>query len=155
MDRTYKLKHLAKQRQAGESYPDGTGLQRYCRHHRTTAVEELFMRSLSLSIGDAISSISTLPCPSDSKQTCHYQVVGILDSFISNRQNILSIMSIAAPLTMTPSTGCSLFNKYGLWYNSTLVGDVCNQKGEKKGNRSDVKEYVYTVKRGSLSNRRT
>src|SRR5664279_1578826 len=57
-------------------------------------------------------------------------------------------MSIAAPLTMTPSTGCSLFNKYGLWYNKHPLSVMFVTRREKKGNRSDVKEYVYTVKRG-------
>src|SRR5664279_6644217 len=57
-------------------------------------------------------------------------------------------MSIAAPLTMTPSTGCSLFNKYGLWYNKHPFSMVFVTRREKKGNRADVKEYLYTVKRG-------
>jgi ribosomal protein L37AE/L43A len=39
-------------------------------------------------------------------------------------------------------------NKYGLWYNKHLLSVMFVTRREKKGNRSDVKEYVYTVKRG-------
>jgi len=39
-------------------------------------------------------------------------------------------------------------NKYVLWYNKHPLSVMFVTRREKKGNLSDVKEYVYTVKRG-------
>jgi hypothetical protein len=67
MDRTYKLKHLAnKGKRAKVIQTDRlTEILPTSSHDSSGGA---FMRSPSLSIGDAISSISTLRCPSDSNR---------------------------------------------------------------------------------------
>ena len=81
------------------------------------------------------------------KQTCQYQVVGTLTSFISNRQNDFVYHVHRSSLDADSKRRLFIINKYGLWYNRYPFSMIFASRKEKKG-KGKAKEYVYTIKQG-------
>ena len=79
------------------------------------------------------------------KQTCQYQVVGTLKSFISNRQNDFVYHVHRSSLDETNKHRLFTINKYGLWYHRYPFSTVYIARKEKKGK---IKGHVYTAKQG-------
>ena len=131
MDRTYKLKHLANKGKLAKVIQT---VQAYRDTADIIAREQwrcFYEKSQSFNRRCDIKHIDT-PLSERFKQTCQYQVVGTLDSFISNRQNDFVYHVHRSTLNEDAKHRMFTINKYGLWYNKPpLVGDVCNQKGEK------------------------
>jgi len=139
MDRTYKLKHLANKGKLAKVIQTVQG-------YRNTA--DIIAREQWKCFYEKSQSFNRRCDIERFKQTCQYQVVGTLDSFISNRQN--DFVYNVHRSTLNDDTKHRMFtiNKYVLWYNKHPLSVMFVTRREKKGNLSDVKEYVYTVKRG-------
>ena len=146
MDKTYKLKHLAnkgkqvKVIQTIRAYRDTASLIAWDQWRCFYESAQPFNRQCD------IKRIETL-LSERFKQTCQYQVVGTLDSFIANRQNDFVFHIHQSTLKDDSKHRMFTINKYGLWYNKYPFSMVLiSRRG--KGKQSNNKEYVYTAKQG-------
>ena len=147
MNRTYKLKHLAnkgkqmKVIKTVRAYRDTAALIARDQWRCFYESARPFNKQCDIKhIGTQLSERF--------KQTCQYQVVGTLDSFISNRQNDFVYHIHRSAFNEDTKHRMFTVNKYELWYNKYLFSVMFVTRKEKKGKRSKDKEYIYTVKHG-------
>ena len=147
MNRTYKLKHLAnkgkqmKVIKTERAYRDTAALIARDQWRCFYESARPFNKQCDIKhIGTQLSERF--------KQTCQYQVVGTLDSFISNRQNDFVYHIHRSAFNEDTKHRMFTVNKYELWYNKYLFSVMFVTRKEKKGKRSKDKEYIYTVKHG-------
>lgn len=82
------------------------------------------------------------------KQTCQYQVVGMLDSFISNRKNDFVVSVCHSSLDERTKLDLLFINKYGLWFKDSVQIPVFDDKGKKiKGQYRDIEHSTIKLAR--------
>lgn len=82
------------------------------------------------------------------KQTCQYQVVGVLNSFIANRQN--DFVRIVGKSKLEERKKIELFyiNKYEKWFAMAVTMPAYNEKGEKiEGKSIKIEEETIRLAR--------
>lgn len=65
------------------------------------------------------------------KQTCQYQVVGVLDSFLSNRQNDFAKMVYNSPLREKAKAELYYINRGKLWFKPSGIMPEFDEKGKR------------------------
>ncbi len=82
------------------------------------------------------------------KQTCQYQVVGILKSFIANRQNEFVSIVYQSQLNEQKKTQLLYINNYGLWFAPAVSMPVYDKKGKKvKGEKQEIDSETIRLAR--------
>jgi len=81
------------------------------------------------------------------KQTCQYQVVGTLDSFISNRQNDFVYHIHRSAFNEDTKHRMFTVNKYELWYNKYLFSVMFVTRKEKKVAVQGQRVHIYSQAR--------
>jgi transcriptional regulator with PAS, ATPase and Fis domain len=129
MNRTYRLKHWANR---GKQ----TKILAVFKEYRLTAKRiadhqwYLFFSENGFNKNHQVKDI-TSALSERYKQVCQYQVVGMLESYISNRKNDFINHVYNSSLTGQAKLELLYINKYGLWFRNNVKIPVFNNNGKK------------------------
>jgi sRNA-binding regulator protein Hfq len=146
MNRTYRLKHWANR---GKQ----TKILAVFKEYRLTAKRiadhqwYLFFSENGFNKNHQVKDI-TSALSERYKQVCQYQVVGMLESYISNRKNDFINHVYNSSLTGQAKLELLYINKYGLWFRNNVKIPVFNNNGKKiKGKHKTIDTATIKLSR--------
>lgn len=119
MHRSYTLKHKANQTKQHKIY-EIIKTYRILSNTLSQVQWELFFMTGSFNRNHDIKHVQT-PLSERYKQTCQYQVVGVLDSWLSNRKNNFKDMVYASHFDEETRIKLLYINKYNLYFKTQVT----------------------------------